>query len=162
MGETFEGYYVGPKVHRDSSIMQKSNFDAALKMLGGESAEGRDVVVANSSHWAVGWIDEIFVHKDAEDKVAILEDILERLSNYPILDEDDYQQRETEANDENYKDYGRDEALKILGLEGKKLAKAKEKDLWRAWSDAQEGSSDDPHTDEKTLVESAKRLGLVK
>jgi len=162
IGETFEGYYVGPSVHRDSDILQKSNFDAALKMLGGESSEGRDVVVASSSHWAVGWLDEIFVHKDAADKVAILEDILERIADYPVLDEDDYRQRESEANDENYKDYGRDEALKILGFENKKLTKADEKKLWEAWSDAQTGSSDDPSTSEETLRESAKRLGLVK
>lgn len=162
IGETFEGYYVGPKVHRDSGILQKSNFDAALKMLGGESAEGRDVVVASSSHYGHGWIEEIFVHKDAEDKVAILEDILERLSDYPVLDEEDYQQRETEANDENYKDYGRDEALKTLGLEGKKLTGGEEEKLSRAWFSAQEGSSDDPHTDGKLLAEEAKFLGLVK
>jgi hypothetical protein len=161
MGDSFEDYYIGPSMNRDSDILTQSNFAAALEMLGGESKKTRDVIVASFTHWANGWIDAIFVHKDAKEKVEILQDIADRIQNYPVLDEDDYSQRESEAYDDHYKDWGRNEALKVLGLEDQDLTKAQELELWRAWIGAQQGSADDPSTGERTLREEAKRSGLI-
>ena len=159
MGDTFYDYYVGPGRHRDSDIVANSNFDAALEMLGGEREP--NVIVEHASHWAVGWVDVILVHKNAKKKVAILQEIMDKIEDYPVLDEDDWSQKEMEAYDEHYKDWGRDEAAKILGLEDVKLTKKQEQDLWRAWNDAQQGSADDPSTSEDSLVREAKRLGLI-
>ena len=67
MGQDYSDYYVGPGRSRDSELVDLSNFDVALEMLGGE---GEGVVVAAATHWAAGWVEQILVHKDAADKVA--------------------------------------------------------------------------------------------
>ena len=43
---------------RDSSELEQSNFATALVMLGGE---GENVRVERYGHWAVGWIEEVYV-----------------------------------------------------------------------------------------------------
>lgn len=94
-GESFEGYYIVAGRHRDSDHLQNSNFDVALEMLGGED-EDAGVIVARSNHWAVGWIEELLVSKDAPDKIAIAEEIERKLEDYPLLDDEDFSRREYE------------------------------------------------------------------
>jgi hypothetical protein len=103
MGETYEDYYVGPSRTRDSEALENSNFDVALKELGGE---GDGVVVANAGHWAVGWVETILVHKDATEKVALLEGIEDRLAGYPVLDEEDYSNRQAEEARQSWESFG--------------------------------------------------------
>lgn len=93
-GEDYSQFYTGPTRHRDSNELDNSNFEAALKELGGESPS---VVVAHSGHWAVGWVEQILVHPRAKKKCLILADIKRRLEEYPVLNEDDYSEREADA-----------------------------------------------------------------
>src|SRR5579859_3077134 len=74
---------------RDSDLVCESNFHVALKRLGGE---GEHVAVERASHWACGWVETLLVD---EEKRTEAEAILESLSDYPILDETDYSERET-------------------------------------------------------------------
>jgi hypothetical protein len=113
MGEDFEGYYAFLGRSRDSDHIEQSNFDVGLERLGGESEPLCDceelrrnahcsehpaaVVVQRASHWAVGWVETIYVHQSATDAVALAEDMRESLENYPILDEADHSRREWEA-----------------------------------------------------------------
>jgi len=94
-GESFEGYYVILSRNRDSGTLENSNFEKALELLGGEDADA-GVIVASSGHWAVGWIEELLVSKNAPEKVAIAETIEESLDKYPLLDEEDWSRREYE------------------------------------------------------------------
>lgn len=53
--------------------------------------------VERSSHWAVGWVETLLVHKDAP--LALLQwcdEKLDDLDGYPVFDENDYSELETE------------------------------------------------------------------
>lgn len=92
MGETFYDYYVVLGQHRDSDSLDRSNFETALKMLGGE---GEHVIVARATHWAVGWVETIMIHRDASEEILLIgEEIQESLEDYPVLDEDHWSQLE--------------------------------------------------------------------
>ena len=92
-GEVFPGEYVFLSRHRDSDCLAESNFHTALKRLGGES----DTVTVNRfHHWAVGWIEQIFIHQDDETALRRADSMLESLDDYPVLDESDFSQREWE------------------------------------------------------------------
>lgn len=99
-GQHFDDYYVGPSRNRGSDVLTESNFETALEMLGGEHEP--EVVVAHSSHWAVGWVQQILVHKDAAKEVEILKEIAKKLKAYPVLDDDDFSERESEKRDSDF------------------------------------------------------------
>lgn len=102
----YPDYYVFLGRSRDSSILEDSNFDAALELLGGES---EDVVIERAGHWACGWVEHIAVNPDNPDKVRIAEEILDRLDSHPVLDDDDFCNRESEEYAEEFEDNYRDE-----------------------------------------------------
>lgn len=97
-GEVWPNYYIaGCGQSRDSSALESSNFAAMLKALGGES---ETVIVVREGHWACGWVEWIAIDQDDARALAIADDLNERLEDYPVLDEDDWSQREQdEAND---------------------------------------------------------------
>ena len=103
MGEDYSDYYMVAGRHRDSGLLGEANFQAALKMLGGES---KSVIVARSSHWAAGWVEVLLVHKDDEKKVEKAQEIADALEDYPVLDDELYSRLEYEANIENVKEAG--------------------------------------------------------
>ena len=73
---------------RDSGVRSESNFEVALRILGGES---ETVEVHRFGHWGPGWFEIIIVHPSREDEVQEIEDSLE---NYSLLDDMDYSERE--------------------------------------------------------------------
>ena len=83
--------------NRDSNLLDLSNFDAALAMMGGE---GDNCEVHRFGHWGCGWFEIIIVKPDTPT-AATAEEIEEALENYPVLDEDDWGKREYEAYVEN-------------------------------------------------------------
>jgi hypothetical protein len=80
--------------NRDSDCLAESNFACALKELGGES---KTVEIHRFGHWLCGWLEIILIAPSAPDKVASAEEMIDALSDYPILDESDFSERETEA-----------------------------------------------------------------
>ena len=91
-GEHWDGWMVaGSTRTRDSDCLEESNFHTTVKMLGGESD---DVQIVREGHWACGWVEWIAVKGDS---VAKLADIDQRLESYPILDDEDFSQREDDA-----------------------------------------------------------------
>lgn len=88
-----EYYSAGVGQHRDSDCAEQSNFDAMLQLLGGES----DTVQAvRENHWAVGWVEWIAIYHLDSKALQIADDAVGRLEDYPILDEEDYSNREYE------------------------------------------------------------------
>lgn len=76
--------------NRDSDLLTESNWDCALERLGGES---ETVKIVRFGHWACGWIEYLCVR--AESKAyKIAQDIDMELENYPVLDEDEFSERE--------------------------------------------------------------------
>ena len=97
IGETYYDYYVLLYRTRDSGLVEESNFWSALKMLNGESDT---VKVVRASHWLCGWIEIILIHESDKESIDKGNEIEKALESYPILDEDDFYERESEKRDE--------------------------------------------------------------
>ena len=100
-GATWEEYYVVLRQHRDSDRVTRSNFRVALTQLRAiecqypnwDNPTDHDtamLVNPYESHWAVGHVEWIGVHKDSPEELLRAADTLaRRLEEYPILDEMD-------------------------------------------------------------------------
>lgn len=81
--------------NRDSDLLVESNWECALKMLGGESDT---VQITRTGHWACGWIEWLSVLEGSPSQV-IAEKIEHDIDQYPILNEDHFSDLESnEAN----------------------------------------------------------------
>jgi hypothetical protein len=87
--------------NRDSGLVDQSNANAIAK----ELAQHPGVIPQSHSHWACGWVEgfAIRVYRDGKITGAFCAyyDLQQRLAEYPLLDEDDYFQREYDATVEN-------------------------------------------------------------
>lgn len=101
-GETWPDYYsAGFSRSRDSDDLEESNFYTALAAIGGES---ETVHVVRESHWAVGWVEWIAIHQDDAKALEIADGLRERVEDYPVLDENDWSEREQESADTVWRD----------------------------------------------------------
>ncbi len=95
--------------HRDAGLLAQSNEQAINKRLEPFSeGDDADVVFERHSHWAVGHVDGLSIRVfgcDGTITDAFREfcRIKESLEDYPILDEQDYGERQYEATLENYR-----------------------------------------------------------
>ena len=93
-------WFVVPLIKtRDSRLLEQSNFETATKLLHGESD---NVMILNFGHWSCGHYDLILVKPDTPEQ-QILEDMIEQLDNYPVLDDQHYSELEFNATHENIK-----------------------------------------------------------
>ena len=95
--------------NRDSGLLDVSNADAIARALTPfTEADDSDVVFESHSHWAVGHVDgfSVRVFRDGEitDAFKTYHDLAERMAEYPVLDEEDYSQREHDATIDNIAD----------------------------------------------------------
>ena len=97
--------------HRDSGLLDQSNASVIEKVLEPFTEaddDDPDVVMESHDHWACGWIDgfSIRIFRDGQITPAfkVYHDLTERVAEYPILDEEDYSNRELEATIENIAD----------------------------------------------------------
>lgn len=91
-GATWPDYYsAGVGQSRDSDCLEQSNFAAMLEALGGES---ETVLVVSEDHWAVGWVEWIAIHETDDAALAEADRLVEGLQDYPVLNEEDWSQRE--------------------------------------------------------------------
>lgn len=108
-GAEWPEYYVFLGRHRDSDALSRANFDAGLKVIGGERGEvsadegglflkrGNPLVaVVRENHWAVGWVEWIAIHESATEALEIADRINGKLEDYPVVDEDLFGQYECE------------------------------------------------------------------
>lgn len=94
---------------RDSEILEESNFECALEQLGGES---KNVHVERFGHWGCGWFELILVNpKHKAIKKAY--EIYKGLQNYPIVDEDDFGEKEYEYQS-NYANQSKKDLAKAI------------------------------------------------
>ena len=110
--ESIEEWFVLPcSRNRDSDCLTESNFAVALEMLGGES---ETVQVHRFGHWACGWY-EIIVVKPETDAAKKAEEIEKSLDDYPVLDDEDFSERESKAADETWKNcYSNEERIAFI------------------------------------------------
>ena len=82
---------------RDSDCLTESNWEVALEQLGGE--ENEHVEIHRFGHWACGWWEALVV-KEGTNQHRIAQEITSSLSDYPVLDDEHFTQKEMEhAND---------------------------------------------------------------
>lgn len=89
--DEFDNLYVVMARNRDSDLLTESNWDCAVKQLGGESD---NVVIHRFGHWACGWLEYLCVTEAMREQGQAIADSLE---DYPVLDETDYSEREWSA-----------------------------------------------------------------
>ena len=93
IGKRYDEYYILVSHSRDSKILEESNYQSIKSFCEKNSI---NFIEIRSNHWAVGWIESIGVREDDYDSIEKCEEILEKLEEYPIFDEEDFSQRESE------------------------------------------------------------------
>lgn len=79
--------------------------------------------IIRDSHWAVGWVETLYIHQDAKEIVAWAEAVEKRLEGYPIYNEDLYSEMEMEEKAKFWQNCDKDERVALLkeaGLSGSK------------------------------------------
>jgi hypothetical protein len=92
--------------NRDSRLLEESNADAINEAMEPfTDGDDPDVVMESHRHWAVGHVDgfSMRVYRDGviTEAFKTYHELMERLEDYPILDEEAYSNREYEATIEN-------------------------------------------------------------
>lgn len=92
---------------RNSDILAQSNAGVIVSELG--QWRDQDVIFGMASHWGFGWVDFIFVrpydeHGHLTAAMLSLAEMYCALSEYPILDEEDFHRREYERQLESIRD----------------------------------------------------------
>ena len=118
-GATWQGWYsAGFGQSRDSDALEASNFQTAydeLKSLSTElSVETQDIPgaldgetsvrIIREGHWAVGWIEWIAIHSSNTAALNRARELCEQANDYPVLNEDDFSQREDEACEQTWRE----------------------------------------------------------
>jgi hypothetical protein len=95
--------------NRDSGLLAQSNADAITEAMEPFTQDDDpDVVMESHSHWAVGHVDgfsiRVFRNGEITPAFKAYHELSEQLTEYPILNEEDYSERELGATLENIND----------------------------------------------------------
>lgn len=97
IGPSFRGFLAFPLIKtRDSNCLEESNFEYCKAVLLPLSKNG-DVFVNRFGHWACGWYEMLLVNEKNQVAIECAEKILSKYSDYPVLDEDDFSDREWDS-----------------------------------------------------------------
>lgn len=97
-------WLVSPIGHnRDSDECAESNWAYQATQLEEIDPEGEDHMVGDFGHWACGWFEVVLV-RPGSPAHDLVRNLAERLDNYPLLDEDDFSERERESADLIWRD----------------------------------------------------------
>jgi hypothetical protein len=113
MGENYPEYYIVYSRNRDSDILEESNFHSITEEL--KDHEG--FISPSFNHWLCGWCEIIMMHESDHEGLIKADQLLENLSDYPILDDEDYSERELDSRIESWENWARSDF--IHGIEGK-------------------------------------------
>jgi hypothetical protein len=120
IGAEWHGWHVFLSQNRDSSLLDKSNFQCALKAVEHlaykvATEDGLSgVQVVRENHWACGWVEWIAIHESNKEAIAEAERILERLEGYPVVDEHHWGNLEHDAYLEAWESLGHDDFIATL------------------------------------------------
>jgi hypothetical protein len=97
--------------NRDSGLLEQSNHDAIVRTMRESHAFREDETwrVELFNHWAVGYVHALVVQSidengEVTNEFETLHDMIMQLQEYPVLNEDDYMQREFLATCANIRD----------------------------------------------------------
>jgi hypothetical protein len=113
VGATWPDWYIFLGRNRDSDCLTNSNFEQGLKAVRAvmskesisddENEDCATVQVVSENHWACGWVKWIAIHKSDTTALECASGLLDRLDNYPVLNEEDWSEREHEQAGEVWK-----------------------------------------------------------
>lgn len=101
-GANWNGYFIAPvSRNRDSDALAESNFAEQWRALKPHSADVPDAdesspTIVRESHFLCGWVEWVAIHQSNEAALREADKIAERLENYPVLNEEDWSNREEE------------------------------------------------------------------
>ncbi len=114
--EKIEDWYMVAGRKNGSSALENFNFKEATNRLNGE---GKNVEIHRFDHWACGWFEILLVRPDTpEQKFA--EEVREELEEYPLLDDDKYNEficEQVSEYIENMQDWEKDNYIFDYDLE---------------------------------------------
>lgn len=84
---------------RDTGAFEESNFETAVSILGGESDT---LEIHRFGHWGPGWFEILLAHPSLKDQV---DEIQASLDHYPLLDDEDFSNREYEEACETWENF---------------------------------------------------------
>jgi hypothetical protein len=108
---------------RDADCLGRSNWRCFIKLLNGTGTEGakgsqeinENVAIEEASHWACGWVQYLIINPAAVELVALAEATREKLEDYPVIDEQDWSELETEEANDVWRDcYRPKERIKYI------------------------------------------------
>jgi hypothetical protein len=91
--------------HRDSDLLTQSNWHTFIELLN-ELGKEDAYTIERENHWAVGWVEYILINPKCKEAIALAEDVQRRLNDYPVLNEDDWSERESDARHEYWCEHG--------------------------------------------------------
>ena len=158
-GQTWYGWYPVVGRSRDSEALQNSNYRRVLEDLKaldtelleadidprqGDYDSPGDSTVCDTccNHWAVGWVETVYVHSSNAAACKLANEIVNGLQDYAVYDESDLSELETEEQDEAWEHTVRGEFSTALG---KKMAATYE----NSWRSAQRDGESDADYDKR-------------
>lgn len=87
--------------HRDSDLVEESNWDSMLASYAAADPDGKDYEVHRFGHFAVGWIEEV-AYRPGSKVSEVAATLRDCLKGHPILDEEALGRAEMEAVQENW------------------------------------------------------------
>lgn len=116
LSEYFSGAYWGEKydwlvcatLTRDANCLDRSNYRCFVELLGGKPTDGskgsqeinESVAIGEAMHWACGWLQYLIINPADLELIKLAENTIEKLGDYPVLDESDFSELETEEANE--------------------------------------------------------------
>ena len=154
IGTEWYDHYVALSTHGSADLLTESNFavlKARLQTIAPETppANSTGVYAVDTSTvtgWTVvhekcslvRWVQWIAIHKDAEELLRTADEAMSALEQYPILDEDDFSEREhDEYNRQWQEDHSEVERRRMLREYGLTLHDFS-RDQWTAYIDGTE------------------------
>ena len=74
-----------------------------------------DITIIRDHHWAVGWVETLCIHESNITALERAEELQAGLmDDYPVLDEEDYSNRQYEARQESWKWLSIKERVRVI------------------------------------------------
>ena len=97
LGDDLGEYYVIYSRHRDSDILNLSNWQCLIRDFDQFIKEfGDDYFIPRFSDWLVGWSELILVHESQTNLLKYCDKAVGKINNYPVYDEEHYSNMQME------------------------------------------------------------------
>lgn len=103
------GDYFIYSINRDCSILEFSNWETIKETIGGEN-----FYIFSAEHWACGWVEYLLISHNADyEIIKKCEEIIRALSDYPVLSEEKYSEKQGEAIEKYWDNAGTSERVEL-------------------------------------------------